>query len=497
MPRPAICVFALAASAACGSGGGESSGPPPPPTPAAVASVDVQPTTGTIDPGQTLQLTATPRDASGTALSRPVTWTTSSATIATVSTSGLVSAVTAGAATITATSEGRLGTAAITIPPFLATACSGGNPVVVLVVDRRLSSTVLSAMARFESDLCADGYTVLRTRQPFANPVELKNELKNLNTQTNGRLTGAILIGDQPRAYQYVTLVSTNPNIPNTNEETISYQFYSDLDGTFSASANYHSPGGKPYSYDQHSGNTAWEIWIGVLPMYQGDLAKTELALVRYFQKNHDYRTGVNALPRTFVQVSEHATAATQTEHNNVLASFRTGQYAWQPFSTATTARIYFNSPPASLTVDQGYAALSSGNGDFFVGEAHGSYLGHGKLSITWAESNPVRTAFFWSDGCAVANLDQPSNFLSAVLYATGSSVVAAKGTTNNSGGLGTNSDGFYGRNVATHMTSGSAFGAAVVKHVNVPLISPWLGSREFHYATAVLLGDPTLKLRP
>lgn len=143
-----------------------------------------------------------------------------------------------------------------------------------------------------------------------------------------------------------MTLVSTNPNIPSSNEETISYQFYSDLDGTFSASANYNSPGGKQYSCDQHTGNTAWEIWIGVLPMYQGDLARTERALVRYFQKNHDYRVGVNALPRSFVQLSEHATATTQTEHNNLLESFRTGQYAWQPFSTAASARIYFNSPP-------------------------------------------------------------------------------------------------------------------------------------------------------
>ncbi|HEV8364211.1 MAG TPA: hypothetical protein VGQ52_11890 [Gemmatimonadaceae bacterium] len=44
--------------------------------------------------------------------------------------------------------------------------------------------------------------------------------------------------------------------------------------------ANYQSPGGKQYSYDRHTGNTAWEIWVGVLPTYQGDLARTEQALV-------------------------------------------------------------------------------------------------------------------------------------------------------------------------------------------------------------------------
>ena len=30
--------------------------------------------------------------------------------------------------------------------------------------------------------------------------------------------------------------------------------------------------------------------------------------------------------------------------------------------------------------------------------------------------------------------------------------------------------------------------------HVNVPLVHPWSNSREFHFATPVFLGDPTLK---
>jgi hypothetical protein len=68
--------LAMLVFVACGPGGGEVSGPPVPPPPAAVASVDVQPTTATINPGQTLQLTATPRDAAGAALSRSVTWST-------------------------------------------------------------------------------------------------------------------------------------------------------------------------------------------------------------------------------------------------------------------------------------------------------------------------------------------------------------------------------------------------------------------------------------
>jgi hypothetical protein len=74
--------------------------------------------------GATVQLTATLKDANGNTLTgRTVAWTTSNASFATVnSSSGLVSGVAAGSATITATSEGKSGTSAVTV-----TAPSGGG----------------------------------------------------------------------------------------------------------------------------------------------------------------------------------------------------------------------------------------------------------------------------------------------------------------------------------------------------------------------------------
>ena len=83
---------------------------------AAVAAVTVTPATASVTAGQTAQLTATPQDASGTPLAgRVVTWSSSNASVATVTGSGLVAGVAAGPATITATSEGKSGTAAITV----------------------------------------------------------------------------------------------------------------------------------------------------------------------------------------------------------------------------------------------------------------------------------------------------------------------------------------------------------------------------------------------
>ncbi|PYO63181.1 MAG: Ig domain-containing protein, partial [Gemmatimonadetes bacterium] len=60
------------------------------PAPLPVASVSVSPAAPSLTVGATVQLAATPLDASGTPLSgRVVTWATSSAAVATVSGSGL------------------------------------------------------------------------------------------------------------------------------------------------------------------------------------------------------------------------------------------------------------------------------------------------------------------------------------------------------------------------------------------------------------------------
>ena len=81
-----------------------------------VATVTVTPASATVNEGQTLQLTATPKDANGNSLTgRVVTWSSNNTTVATVNGNGLVTGRAAGTATITATSEGQSGTAAITV----------------------------------------------------------------------------------------------------------------------------------------------------------------------------------------------------------------------------------------------------------------------------------------------------------------------------------------------------------------------------------------------
>ena len=66
--------------------------------------------------GETVQLVATPRDADGTALTgRTISWSSTNSAVASVSASGLVTAVAAGAASIRASVEGKVGTTAVTV----------------------------------------------------------------------------------------------------------------------------------------------------------------------------------------------------------------------------------------------------------------------------------------------------------------------------------------------------------------------------------------------
>ncbi len=88
--------------------------PAPMPTPR-VLSISVAPGRSDLHVGDSMQLTANPRTTGGTAAGVPVSWASSAPAIATVSPTGLVTAVAPGNATITATTEGVSGTAQVAV----------------------------------------------------------------------------------------------------------------------------------------------------------------------------------------------------------------------------------------------------------------------------------------------------------------------------------------------------------------------------------------------
>lgn len=107
-----------------------------PPAAGVVHSVTVSPASVTINVGGTAQLAASV-DADASVTDRTVTWTSSDATVATVSTSGLVTGVKAGTVTIVASSK-----ASPTVQGAAAVTVGGGSNVVPTVTISSLNTTV-------------------------------------------------------------------------------------------------------------------------------------------------------------------------------------------------------------------------------------------------------------------------------------------------------------------------------------------------------------------
>lgn len=123
--------------------------------PVPVASVVVSPATAEVLIGATQQLAVELRDANGNVLTdRVVAWTSSSAEVASVGASGLVTAVASGVATISATSEGKQGTAQLAVlapdaPPVIvsispSTLVPGGTATITGQALGSLDSTVVT-----------------------------------------------------------------------------------------------------------------------------------------------------------------------------------------------------------------------------------------------------------------------------------------------------------------------------------------------------------------
>ena len=147
-----------------------------------VASVTVDPNASSIVVGQNTQLTAEVKDASGAPLTgRTVVWSTDRSSVATVSSSGLVTANAAGTATITATSEGRTGTSAITVSP---------RPVSAVIVSPGQVSLIVGQTRQLNISITDDRGQILTGR-----PVSFTSDNVQVVTVSSGGLVTAVATG--------------------------------------------------------------------------------------------------------------------------------------------------------------------------------------------------------------------------------------------------------------------------------------------------------------
>ncbi|MBI1808840.1 MAG: Ig-like domain-containing protein [Gemmatimonadetes bacterium] len=137
-----------AALGACGGGGGgdAATAPKPPANTPTLTSIALSITASSISVGGTAQLTATPRDQNGNAMTAAVTYASSATGVATVSTGGLVSGVAAGTALITAASGSVSNSVSVSVTaatfPASAIVTTPGNAFAPFQVDIASGGTV-------------------------------------------------------------------------------------------------------------------------------------------------------------------------------------------------------------------------------------------------------------------------------------------------------------------------------------------------------------------
>jgi uncharacterized protein YjdB len=137
--RPRTAVAMCLAAIGCGGGGGGPAGPAP------IESISVTLVQSSIVIGDQTGATATARDASSNVLSgRTMSWSSTNTAVATVDLAGVVTAVAAGTAGITATAEGKSGTANLTVvvPPVAAVTVSLAAPTIAIGATTQASASI-------------------------------------------------------------------------------------------------------------------------------------------------------------------------------------------------------------------------------------------------------------------------------------------------------------------------------------------------------------------
>ncbi len=168
-----------------------------------VASVRVNPASQSIQVGHSVQLTASPEDGNGAAVTgQSVSWSSGSLAIATVSASGLVSGIAAGGpVTISATAQGVTGSASITVTPV---------PVAQVTVTPASVSIIAGAATQLVAATKDAGGTVLSGR-----PVTWTSSNNALATvSATGQVTGLTAGGP-------VTVTANSEGITGTAAVTI------------------------------------------------------------------------------------------------------------------------------------------------------------------------------------------------------------------------------------------------------------------------------------
>ncbi len=132
--------FAITGKPASGGGGGGGGG-----SSASVAWVTVSPSVVNVDEGDVVQLTATVLDSASNVLSVPVTWSVTNPAVATVSSTGLLTAVTNGSTSVTASAGGKTGGSSVNVTKKVSSITITGTTSVQVGSTTQLTATAYTS----------------------------------------------------------------------------------------------------------------------------------------------------------------------------------------------------------------------------------------------------------------------------------------------------------------------------------------------------------------
>jgi uncharacterized protein YjdB len=199
--------------------GGSGDTPPPPPPPPTVSTVNVTPDAGSVLIGATLQLAPTVLDGSGQTLAnRSILWTSLAPEIATVTQTGLVTGVSSGSATITASTEGKTGAAAVVVAAPPTRSCDATEAISIV---QEIGGTISRTDCRLSDGSFADKFALTLTDSTPTRITMVSGQVDSYlvlqdaatglvvaeNDDGNGRQDSRIEIMLQPG--RYVLVVST------------------------------------------------------------------------------------------------------------------------------------------------------------------------------------------------------------------------------------------------------------------------------------------------
>lgn len=167
-----------------------------------VASVTVSPASKTMNVGDTATFSATTKDAQGHVLTgRVITWSSDNTAVATVDSTGLVTAVGAGSANITATSEGQTGSSAVTVNPV---------PVGSVIVKPQDTTMTAGDSAQFSA----------QTLDSKGNPLDGRAVSWSTSDKKIASVSGSGVV-QAMKASPSVTITATSEGVPGSTSLTV------------------------------------------------------------------------------------------------------------------------------------------------------------------------------------------------------------------------------------------------------------------------------------